>query len=478
MGMSASQARLLALTSRIHDVEYKAQSIQAKKLQLANFSDAAYEKYLDALDATTLTIKRADNSVVPATFTNLCSSQGVKNSNYKGYSIRDEQGRLIVEQDVYDKLQNGGATDAYEFAALMLGVESGKLDGISAPPTNDDMSAKLTEVLEAVNGTDDKTTLPENYENIGELFVSLGELLPGISEAEIWNDEVINQKIDAMKDEGDPEKPADDRVKENARVLVNQIRTAISALMPQATNSLADAEQAAYNAYADNASSGNDLVSRHDILKEQLGNINIFDDQAVENALKEIEKKDPKEAESIRASLEEFKFDLYRTKGADIVSGAGAGTKEDYDAGLFNYYANIYKQAQSDGYVSIETFNNEAQSGATNNNEWLNEQILSGRFTIEGYSVNNNTGILDSDSVMVGAQTDITYSNRTEIDKTELARAEAEYEKAMKDINAKEKRYDHELAKLDTERQALTTQIDSLKTQISDNIDRTFGIFS
>ncbi|MBE7704130.1 MAG: hypothetical protein E7Z89_08815 [Cyanobacteria bacterium SIG28] len=374
MGMSASQARLLALTSRIHDVEYKAQSIQAKKLQLANFSDAAYEKYLDALDATTLTIKRADNSVVPATFTNLCSSQGVKNSNYKGYSIRDEQGRLIVEQDVYDKLQNGGATDAYEFAALMLGVDPKKLD-----------------------------------------------------------------------------------------------------------NELATQEKGAYNSYV-NDNPESELKNGYDnlvSLLKQAGaadDIDVFNDAAVQDVLDETTATDLKE--DIEAYLQEFKFDLYRAKGADIVSGAGAGTKEDYDASLFNYYANIYKQAQSDGYVSIETFNNEAQSGATNNNEWLNEQILSGRFTIESYSVNNDTGVLDSDSVMVGAQTDITYSNRTEIDKTELARAEAEYEKAMKDINAKEKRYDHELAKLDTERQALTTQIDSLKTQISDNIERTFGIFS
>ena len=469
MGMSASQARLLALTSRIHDVEYKAQSIQAKKLQLANFSDAAYDKYLDALDATTLTIKQADNSVVPATFTNLCSSQGVKNSNYKGYSIRDEQGRLIVEQDVYDKLQNGGATDAYEFAALMMDVDPNEV----RPATTDELTAKLAEVINEVSNATDPNALSEGYQEISKLFGALTKVLgEQLTPNDIYDDAKINSKIDNMKDAAG--KPVTEDVKTETRGVLAQLKQAISALMPQ-INILADAEQAAYNAYADNASSDNDLVSRHDILKEQLGNINIFDDQAVEDALKKI---DPKEAESIRASLEEFKFDLYRTKGADIVSGAGAGTKEDYDAGLFNYYANIYKQAQSDGYVSIETFNNEAQSGATNNNEWLNEQILSGRFTIESYSVNNDTGILDSDSVMVGAQTDITYSNRTEIDKTELARAEAEYEKAMKDINAKEKRYDHELAKLDTERQALTTQIDSLKTQISDNIERTFGIFS
>ena len=56
MGMAASQARLLCITARIHDIEFQAQSIQTAKLQLATQSDRAYNEYLDALDATTLTI--------------------------------------------------------------------------------------------------------------------------------------------------------------------------------------------------------------------------------------------------------------------------------------------------------------------------------------------------------------------------------------------------------------------------------------
>lgn len=35
MGMAASQARLLTLTSRLHDVEYKAQNIESQKIALA-----------------------------------------------------------------------------------------------------------------------------------------------------------------------------------------------------------------------------------------------------------------------------------------------------------------------------------------------------------------------------------------------------------------------------------------------------------
>lgn len=52
MGMSSSQARLLNLTSRMHQIEYSAQNLEAQKLQMANESAHVYRTYLDALDKT------------------------------------------------------------------------------------------------------------------------------------------------------------------------------------------------------------------------------------------------------------------------------------------------------------------------------------------------------------------------------------------------------------------------------------------
>lgn len=52
MGMSASQARLLSLTSRMHDLEYEAQALQYSKLDLADIKNKAYNEYEEALDST------------------------------------------------------------------------------------------------------------------------------------------------------------------------------------------------------------------------------------------------------------------------------------------------------------------------------------------------------------------------------------------------------------------------------------------
>ena len=57
MGLSSSQARLLNLTARMHQIEYKAAKIEAMKLQMANESTRVYNDYLDALEKTKVQVK-------------------------------------------------------------------------------------------------------------------------------------------------------------------------------------------------------------------------------------------------------------------------------------------------------------------------------------------------------------------------------------------------------------------------------------
>ena len=52
MGLASSQARLLNLTTRMHQIEYKAAKLEAEKLQMANESTRVYEDYLEALEKT------------------------------------------------------------------------------------------------------------------------------------------------------------------------------------------------------------------------------------------------------------------------------------------------------------------------------------------------------------------------------------------------------------------------------------------
>ena len=81
MGLSSSQARLLNLTARMHQIEYKAAKLEAMKLQMANESSRVYEEYLDALDKTKVQVKKltTDGSV---TYTDLKSYSDFTSAGY------------------------------------------------------------------------------------------------------------------------------------------------------------------------------------------------------------------------------------------------------------------------------------------------------------------------------------------------------------------------------------------------------------
>ena len=114
MGMSSSQARLLSLTARQHDVEWRAQKLQAEKLQLANDSDRVYNTYLNALNSTKIQTRVYDeyngDTFVDASLAVL--EHGLLD-NYNGVTAAnplflqefDDNGgtRLLVTQEIADK---------------------------------------------------------------------------------------------------------------------------------------------------------------------------------------------------------------------------------------------------------------------------------------------------------------------------------------------------------------------------------------
>ena len=103
--------------------------------------------------------------------------------------------------------------------------------------------------------------------------------------------------------------------------------------------------------------------------------------------------------------------------------------------------------------------------------------IKSGKITVDELTIDNN-GMASYASTAVSSSSELAYTTTSSIDKKALAKAEAEYEHETKLIDQKDKKFDMDLNKLETEREALKTEYESVKKVISDNIERTFGIFS
>ena len=132
MGLASSQARLLQLTSRMHQIEYKAAKLEAQKLQMANESTKVYNEYLEALDATKVQYKylTTDGSVSYRDINNYSDFieagyaidyNGVVYDGKAGY--RDDKGNNITftklsDAEAQEKVAGYTAgTEYYEYAS-------------------------------------------------------------------------------------------------------------------------------------------------------------------------------------------------------------------------------------------------------------------------------------------------------------------------------------------------------------------------
>ena len=391
MGMAASQARLLTITARIHDVEYQAQSIQNAKVQLSTQSDQVYQEYLEALDATTLTVKDYEGNIITANFNNLWGKNAVETGNT--YALFNSKGALIVtdaEKEAYDEYVLSGGKDPYQFAIYML--DGG--NSVGEPDTNlsDNVSNAESSVASA---HPDDTTLAKYKETL---------------------DEYLNEFISA-------------------------------------------------------SGASTDDVDDYDSMITYLNGAEL-DAQTKEN-LESI-------VENYKTAELSYRNRLYSSYGEEIYTEA-YGDPADYNQDDFDYYVNLFKmiEANDGNCISIDDYNEgNSNSDAANNSDWLKNMIECGKITIDIVTQNKKTGEFRFNGTSPSSDTYLDYTTTTTIDKKAYAKAEAEYEHATKEIDAKDKKYDMDLSKLETERTALTTEYDSVKKVISDNIERTFGIFS
>lgn len=183
--MSASQARLLFISSRIHDIEMKSMNIANQKIRLASESQQVSTDYAKALNKTKLMVTdKLTNDSEQLRYSTVMSPDGILSSSY---SLRDGMNRVVVPEKIsqaYDqangdldkfldlvanpsKLSNNGQTTAVQRAPAnpsSPGVRSniaipklGSLDNAQETVTLDEAkaaSAPSLRMAAAVDNTD------------------------------------------------------------------------------------------------------------------------------------------------------------------------------------------------------------------------------------------------------------------------------------------------------------------------------------
>ena len=117
----------------------------------------------------------------------------------------------------------------------------------------------------------------------------------------------------------------------------------------------------------------------------------------------------------------------------------------------------------------------ELDSNLASSTTWL-EDVLS-----QGIVVMQRVNSHSTDTKNKYSWDEIIYTDASELtietDDAAIARAEVRYEEKMHEIEIKDKRYQLEINKLDSEHNALQTQVDSIRSEISKNIDRSYKTF-
>lgn len=395
MGMAASQAKLLTLTARMHDVEYKAQNIENQKLALATQRDELYQNYCDALDAKKIQVAfnngDGTRNFIDATFATMCT---YNSDRFKQYSLKDaNSGKVIVDSNTFQMYQDFN-TDKYAFAYAMLGM-----DGDFGWPVNND-DGRCTMGMEIGIGVG-------NY-NYGDGTAANGKY-------NLFMTDVERKVFENHKDEDKLKKPWD---------LLQETCNSASATDSEKSEALESFRDALYDNY------GSEIYKYMRLNKNAVSNT------------------DPE------AETAEFN-DEY---------------PEEFPKAKFNYYVHLFEEIQAAG--GCQEIDPQYESGS-DGNEWLNNMVNSGRVLIDVYDEDKKSWSETS----VATSTNANYIQEVQ-DETDLKKAEAEYEYELGIINRKDTKYDQDLSKLETERTALKTEMDSIQTVRDDNIERTFGIFS
>lgn len=115
MGLSASQARLLTLTSRLSDLELQAQQISNSKIRLSMQSAQVAEDYADALNKQDLTIlsgydSKGNAQYAALTYDNLT---GPNSPLLTQYCLSDNNGNVLVTQAVADAFRKSNSLNGF-----------------------------------------------------------------------------------------------------------------------------------------------------------------------------------------------------------------------------------------------------------------------------------------------------------------------------------------------------------------------------
>ena len=467
MGLAASQARLLTLTSRLSSIELRQQAIANSKILLANDSEEVSNKYTKALNNQTLKMSDGTNEI-PMTYDALKSF---------GYDVRRTGDGVVASAAQSSGAKPASGTNPNQNAnvkktSAIIDPEVLKWVGKSAPTPPTIPTTNLQQLL----------ANPPKEETAYDYSASSAEV---INKALYYADISLNPKKYGYK---------------GIKMITSQLSNYINmrAQYPELISNLSKAKnEATAKGDTDTANKYEKLIQKAKASYQNCLSKNKFSSSSLErhvtarvNELREI----LTEMNNIQANLNANASSNFKTRQAEYQKNVEKARKEDseynakraeYERDVNNWaLANSGKVDTQDGTSSVggaggggaSAGASGSASGSSSNPQAqaLAQQLKSNpQFLIQGLLSGYLTLVKDGQDVSISSATNILE----QYDKSDDAAAEAEYNAQMAKINRKEKMLDQQMKNLDTEHSAMQQEVESIKSIIKNHAEKDFNLF-
>ena len=515
MGMAASQGRLLFMTARLSNNEFEQQSVAYSKQRLAETSQLANDKYLEALNATSYQILVGYNGT-DANFENVTYSQLTGPNNVavgKQYIVQDRDGKILVTQAIADAFEKANG-DYNKFLAKFYLTQS-DIDvnnkTVSLQMIHNAWDKYLTSVGQGINaaptnvGNDIEGTPPGDSRHILGFGFNVSKInnvggpyngYPVYKTAHARgkeNTEYAGMEFDVVNQEGGTsyinaypvyitqnssgQYVAVYRDAKNEQHVLEGYDVDVDPNNPYKITSYTDAE-----GNTKELGEGENIYV-HPYLSAD-SSMTVFQPKVItdgtvpvdENFKVDSTTETPIPYEGTTAAQRA----LYDYAVAITAAYYNPSQHSDLknDKSLITYYQNIYNVMLTKGYTTYEQMrtNNyisstsDDEKKAYSDDEWLVRQLKNGKLNISYFSA------VERNFVSTSLDDDESITEKE--DKSKMAIAEQVYNSTMDRIEREDKYFDMQLNKLEAEHSALQTEYESVAKVIQKNVEKSFNTFN
>ncbi len=539
MGMAASQARLLSITTRLNHIELQSQNISNAKIRLSDDTQDASDAYVKALSKTQYLFNNYNSSgdLVSQSLTGAALTQYGELKNQ--YGLINSAGQILVSERDAANYQNSNTLEEFlDKYGVLADISEGVTIEYVNPVWTDYQGKYQDELAEwktkEPSKDDEKywetQTVTKDDNNLYQSFIASGGCLGGaiggsccymhvLADAigtgthttssgqtfEVFGGNDISWSWNSAKHDRDTFDPITEALKENycsGDVIPGGTETAIingsevtvggPASDPNMTlyQRAVDLLWEVHGEYDGSATGGTATPEslqkffyfvEHDLKQLSTEEIEVFDEEQYNADYADWQAKEPVED----TSIEKYIPKTVRV-ATDLDEAQWYVNLWNRMNGVSNFKGGFGDNGAYDpdaGWASKSTTEQSwavLKDGDMNSAEYLKYAIENGLITLEQVQFKDISS--SEQGIKNASWTSIIFTNAQDItetkDETAIAKAEVEYNRVLKEIEVKDKQYDTDLKKLDTEHNALQTEYDSIKNVLDKNVERSFKTFN